>query len=99
LIKPYWRMHLTGEQISEIESMAELFFGIGDIAANIEVDPLDLRDEILSESGPVYAAYKKGWLKGEIPLRKAIAQAAANGSNPAQAMLFDLRTKAQISNL
>ncbi len=92
-------MLLSVEQISEIEAMSELFFAVADIAANIEVDPLDLRDEILSESGPVYAAYKKGWLQGEIPLRKAIAQAAANGSNPAQAMLFDLRTKAQISNL
>ncbi len=92
-------MLLTGEQISEVEAMAELFFDIADIAANIEVDPLDLRDEILSESGPAYSAYKKGWLRGEIPLRKAISQAAANGSNPAQAMLFDLRAKAKVSNL
>jgi hypothetical protein len=92
-------MLLTGEQISEIENMAELFFDIADIAVNIEVNPMDLRDEILSEQGAVFAAYKRGWFKGEIPLRKSIAQAAANGSNPAQTMLLELRTKAQISNL
>jgi hypothetical protein len=92
-------MLLSEEQINEIEQMAELFFSVVDIAANIEVDPLDLHDAILSESGPAYAAYKRGWLRGEIPLRKAIAQAAANGSNPAQTMLFELRTKAMINNL
>jgi hypothetical protein len=92
-------MHLSEEQISEIENMAELFFDLSDIAANIEVDPIELSEEILAEQGKAYASYTKGWLKGEIPLRKAIAQAAANGSNPAQTMLLDLRTKAKISNL
>ena len=92
-------MLLTEEQIKEIENMAELFFDVADIAANIEVDPLEFRDEILSEQGPVYFAYKRGWLRGEIPLRKAISQAAANGSNPAQAMLLQLRDKSRISNL
>ena len=92
-------MLLTGKQISEIESMAELFFDVADIAVNIEVNPMDLRDEINSGQGIAFAAYNRGWFKGEIPLRKSIAQAAANGSNPAQSMLLDLRTKAQISNL
>ncbi|MCX6224632.1 MAG: hypothetical protein NTV01_07765 [Bacteroidia bacterium] len=92
-------MLLNEEQISEIESMAELFFDIADIAVNIEVNPMDLRDEINSGQGVAFAAYNRGWFKGEIPLRKSIAQAAANGSNPAQNMLLDLRTKAQISNL
>lgn len=92
-------MLLSGEQISEIESMAELFFDITAIAANIEVNPVELREEILSETGTAYTAYIKGWLRGEIPLRKAIAQAAANGSNPAQNMMLDLRSRAQISNL
>ena len=92
-------MLLTEEQIKEIENMAELFFDVGDIATNIEVDPFEFRDEILSEQGPVHSAYKRGWLRGEIPLRKAISQAAANGSNPAQAMLLQLRDKSKISNL
>lgn len=92
-------MLLTEEQISEIESMAELFFDISDIAVNIEVHPMDLRDEINSGQGAAFAAYNRGWFKGEIPLRKSIAKAAANGSNPAQNMLLELRTKAQISNL
>ena len=92
-------MLLTKEQINEIENMAELFFNITDIAVNIQVSPQDLHEEILSEQGPVCEAYKRGWFKGEIPLRKSIAQAAANGSNPAQNMMLELRTKAQISNL
>jgi hypothetical protein len=60
---------------------------------------MDLRDEINSGQGAAFAAYNRGWFKGEIPLRKSIDQAAANGSNPAQNMLLELRTKAQISNL
>ena len=92
-------MLLTEEQIEEVEAMAELFFNTADIAINIQVDAIDLHEEILSQQGPIYAAYKRGWLKGEIPLRKSIAQAAANGSNPAQNMMLELKNKAQISNL
>ncbi len=92
-------MLLTEEQINEIETMAELFFSIPDIAINIEVDPLDLQEEIQSESGLAFTAYRKGWLRGEIPLRKSIAQAASNGSNPAQNMMLDLMAKSKIANL
>ena len=89
-------MFLTEEQIKEIESMAELFFSLDQIAANAEIDPEDFRDEVQSKTGPVYVAYITGWLKGEIPLRKSIAEAAANGSNPAQQMMITMIQNAEI---
>lgn len=89
-------MHLTGEQISEIEQMAELFFSPEEIAVNIEVDPDLLSDEIYSGSGEAFQAYTRGWMKGEIPLRKSIVQAANNGSNPAQQMLLNIKHRTEI---
>ena len=83
-------MLLTGEQIKEIEDMAQLFFTIDQIAINTEIDPQEFRDEVESRQGPAYLAYITGWFRGEIPLRKSIAEAAANGSNPAQQMLIQL---------
>jgi CO/xanthine dehydrogenase Mo-binding subunit len=92
-------MLLSEEQTNEITQMAELFFNLDEIAANIEVDPDEFRTLILIRSGPAYDAYMKGWLRGEIPLRKAIAQAAANGSNPAQQMLLNMKATAEIGKL
>ena len=89
-------MYLTEEQIEEITNMAELFFSLDQIAANAEIDADDFRDAIQSKTGTAYTAYITGWLKGEIPLRKAIAEAAANGSNPAQQMLTQIILNAQI---
>jgi len=89
-------MFLTEEQTKEIESMAELFFNLDQIAANAEIDPEDFRDEVQSKTGPAYVAYITGWLKGEIPLRKSIAEAAANGSNPAQQMMITMIQNAEI---
>ena len=92
-------MLLNEEQINEITKMAELFFNLDEIAANIEVDADEFRTLIMIRTGPAYDAYMKGWLSGEIPLRKAIAQAAANGSNPAQQMLLNMKATAEIGKL
>ena len=92
-------MLLTGEQISEIENMAELFFSLDQIAVNAEIDPQEFREEVESKSGEAYTAYMRGWFKGEIPLRKSIAEAAANGSNPAQQMLLTMIQNASIDKL
>jgi hypothetical protein len=51
-------MLLTGKQISEIESMAELFFDIADIAVNIEVNAMHLRNEINSVKGFAFMGLK-----------------------------------------
>jgi hypothetical protein len=92
-------VYLTEEQISEITNMAELFFSIDEIAANAECNADELREEIQCKHGPGYNAYVSGWMRGEIPLRKAIATAAANGSNPAQQMMINLIHNASIDRL
>ena len=84
-------MHLNEEQTNEIVEMARLFFSPDDIALNIGVDPETFILEILSGQGEVFYAFKKGWLLGEIPLRKSIARAAENGSNPAQVKMLELK--------
>ncbi len=88
-------MHLQEEQINEIIEMARLFFSPEDIAINIGVDVESFKLEILSQRGEVFAAFKKGWLLGEIPLRKSIARAAENGSNPAQVKMLELKTASE----
>jgi len=92
-------MLLTEEQIKEIETMAELFFSLDQIAVNAEIDPEEFRAEVQSKSGEAYIAYITGWFRGEIPLRKSITEAAANGSNPAQQMLLTMIQNAEIDKL
>jgi len=82
-------MNLTEEQIKSITDMAELFYSPEEIAINIEVDPDELRILIQAKEGSVYDAYMQGWLTGDIALRRSIARAAENGSNPAQQMMRD----------
>ena len=89
-------MQLTEEQINEITDMAQLFFAPEDIAINIGVDTEEFKISLLAETGPAYFAFKKGWLLGEIPLRKSIARAAQNGSNPAQVKMLELKQDSEI---
>jgi len=89
-------MEIDQEQLEEITNMAQLFFPPEDIAINIGVDPEEFKTFLLAQSGPAYFAFKKGWLLGEIPLRKSIAQAAQNGSNPAQVKMLELKQDSEI---
>jgi hypothetical protein len=84
-------MNLSAEQLSELEEMAGLFFSIEDISDNLEVDSEELEKLISLKSGEIYKTYKRGWLKGDITLRKSIAKAAENGSNPAQQMMLNFQ--------
>lgn len=91
-------MKLNQEQIEEIENMAELFYSPADIADNIEVNAEKFTLQIQSKQGEAYKAYRKGWLTGDLKLRKSIATAAENGSSPAQTMMkqYQDRTKSHI---
>lgn len=89
-------MNLTEEQFDTIEQMAELFYSPEEIAINLEVEPDDLRIQIQAKVGKLHATYMRGWLKGDISLRKGIAQAAANGSNPAQQMMLNIQQQNKI---
>ena len=70
---------------------------LDEIAVNIGVDPDEFKLSILSQQGEAYVAFKRGWLMGEIPLRKSIARAAENGSNPAQVKMLELKTEAEMT--
>jgi hypothetical protein len=90
-------MELSPTQLSDITELAELFYSPADIAVNIGVDEDELTTSVKSQSGEAYIAYKTGWLKGDMTLRKSIAKAAENGSNPAQQMLRDMQTKTEMT--
>jgi len=64
--------------------MAGLFFTPEEIAINIEVDPDDFANLIKSQSGDAYKSYMAGRFSSDVELRKAVQQAALNGSTPAQ---------------
>lgn len=64
--------------------MAGLFFTPEEIAINIEVDPEDFSCLIKAQSGDAYKQYMAGRFTSDVELRKAVQQAALNGSTPAQ---------------
>lgn len=77
-------MDFTQEQLTEIQNMAGLFFTPEEIAINIEVDPDDFSNLIKAQSGDAYKHYMAGRFSSDVELRKAVQQAALNGSTPAQ---------------
>ena len=82
-------MHLNGEQLKEIESMASLFFSPTDIALNLEIEDSEEFCALFElREGSAYRAYQRGRLKTEAELRSAIRQAALNGSSPAQQQMI-----------
>ena len=87
-------MNLSGEQLDMVMEMGALFFAPEDIAINLGLseEETELFNEGVSckNSGlPMVEAYLRGWLSSEISLRKAIFQAALNGSNPSQQQLLN----------
>lgn len=86
-------MNLTEEQLKEVEHMAGLFFSIGEICAVLELDEeaADYFDSCVSVNNrhPFVKSFISGRLKAEVELRKAVKQAAMNGSNPAQMQMIE----------
>jgi len=89
-------MHLTKQQIKDIEELAELFYSPADIAVNIGVDEDEFSILIKAKEGEGYIAYKKGWLTGDMKLRKSIVKSAENGSTPSQQMLREMQQKTEM---
>lgn len=83
-------MEFTPDQLTEIQNMAGLFFTPEEIAINIEVDPEDFANLIKAQSGDAYKHYMAGRFSSDVELRKAIQQAALNGSTPAQQSMLIL---------
>ena len=90
-------MHLSEEQLNMIEKMAGLFFNPEQIAANIEIEDIELFcSEIELKIGKNYIAYMKGRLKTEMELRESVKMAALNGSNPAQTQMLNYFKQSEI---
>ena len=86
-------MNLNAEQLDMVEEMASLFFSTEDIAICLELSELESEEfaegvTIKATGQAIVAAYLRGWLSGEVLLRKAIKQAALNGSSPSQQQLL-----------
>ncbi|MEI7424193.1 MAG: hypothetical protein WCK18_18970 [Prolixibacteraceae bacterium] len=91
-------MNLNEEQLKEVAEMAGLFFSIEDVADNLELDQSQLETLQLNmelKTGDFYKAYRTGWLKSEVKLRKSIEKAAENGSNPAQQMMLNFQNQSK----
>ena len=84
------------EELTQIETMAGLFFKPEDIAIAcdwpahyaeqfVSVIECQMRNHIL------FKTYYKGRISAEIELRQHIKQAAANGSNPAQNTMLEFK--------
>jgi hypothetical protein len=87
-------MNFSEEQLKEIEDMAGLFFGAGDISVNLELneeetEAFGFRIDSRNTCFPEVAAYLKGRLTAEIVMRKAIKQSAQNGSSPSQQQMLN----------
>jgi hypothetical protein len=90
-------MHLSGEQLKEVEMMASLFFSVEEIAVNLEIREVDeLRAMFELREGEAYRAFQRGRLRTEAELRTAIRQAALNGSSPAQQMMISFLKSSEI---
>jgi len=89
-------MNLNAEQLDMVEEMAGLFFSPEDISICLELSELkreEFADGVTCKATrqPIVASYLKGWLSGEVLLRKAIKQAALNGSSPSQQQLINFQ--------
>ncbi len=89
-------MNLNEEQLEMVEEMAGLFFSLEDIAICLELTELESEEfvdavALKATRQPIVAAYHRGWLSGEVLLRKAIKQAALNGSSPSQQQLLNFQ--------
>ena len=89
-------MNLNAEQLEMVEEMAGLFFSTDDIAICLEMNELEC--EAFAEGVTckvtgqlIVASYLRGWFSGEVMLRKAIKQAALNGSSPSQQQLLNFQ--------
>ena len=89
-------MNLNAEQLEMVEEMAGLFFSPEDIAICLQLTELESEEftegvTCKASNKPIVASYLKGWLSGEVLLRKAIKQAALNGSSPSQQQLLNFQ--------
>lgn len=86
---------LTEEELKTIEDMAELFYSPDEIAINLQIDADDFALQIKAGNNEIHNSFYTGWFKGDMELRKSIAQASKNGSSPAQTMMKQMQDKSK----
>jgi hypothetical protein len=90
-------MHLSEEQLKQVEMMAGLFFSLEEIAQNLEIREVEeFRALFELGEGEAYRAFRRGRLRTEAELRAAIRQAALNGSSPAQQMMISFLKSSEL---
>ena len=92
---------ITEEELTQIETMAGLFFDLEEIVISLNwgelvLDEFKLIIQMKDFDNKAYIAYFKGRLASEIELRQSIKQAAKNGSNPAQNTLLEFAKNSQV---
>lgn len=83
-------MHLTEEQLKQVEEMGYRLFLPELVAINIEADEEEFMMAVEEIGSDVRKAYYKGLIRQECELRDSIIKAAHNGSNPAQEQLLKM---------
>jgi hypothetical protein len=93
-------MNFSEEQLEEVETLASLFYPVGDIMIALEIENADQEDfrDILqfNNSHPLFKAYHRGRLTSDIQLRTSIKMAALNGSNPAQTAMLNFFNQSKL---
>jgi predicted DNA-binding protein YlxM (UPF0122 family) len=78
---------LSEAELQMVEDMGETGFSPDEIAEVLEVDAEAFRELFKDCGGVVYKRYRKGYLQGQLKLRKRIAKDAIHGSSPAQTLM------------
>lgn len=90
-------MNLNEAELEVVMEMSALFYSPKEIAVALEVDPDAFITEVRSECGDIYRTYMKGYLEGDIGLRKSVMESALHGSSPAQAMMREIQKSGKIA--
>ena len=73
-------MDFSDDTIKQIQELAEALTPVSDIAALLDIDENELREEINYVNSPVRRAYNKGKTKTALALRKQELELARVGS-------------------
>jgi hypothetical protein len=87
-------MHLTPEQLAEIELFASRGFTVREVAIILKLNITDFEILFLEENNPAFMHYNSGLLKAELSVRNSLYNSAVSGSNPAQVEMQQHFTKA-----
>ena len=89
---------ITKEELTNIEQCGRVGFTCKEVAAVLSVPLDEVADQFNKEVGPIYEAWYKGRLQGELDLRTAIMREAVAGTAPMAEKMRHLLAKADEEN-